>query len=105
MNKNIKVIKVLGRAKRANLDGLTIEREDEIFVPSYHQWFETLNTYDHFCFRQKHKMGATLLCSCGSDAAIFNYEAYRRFDSTYRGQIIACTSLIQYGKHADGSSS
>lgn len=99
------VIKVAGRARRANLDGLTIEREEQIFVRSYGGWFNTLDTYDHFVFHQKHKLGATLLCSCGSDAAIFNYDAYMRFMSTNKGQVVACVSLIQYGRHADGSTS
>ena len=105
MDKNIKVIKVAGRAKRANLDGETIEREDEIFVPSYRSWFRTLDTHDHFVYRQRHKLGATLLCSCGSDAGIFQYDAYQRFMSTNKGQVVACVSLIQYGRHADGTSS
>ena len=97
------VIKIAGRAKRANLDGLTIERADEIFIPSYKQWFRQLDTHNHFCFRQGHRLGATMLCSCGSDAAIFHFDAYKFFQSTYVGDVIACTSLMQYRKHADGS--
>ena len=100
-----KVIKVYGRAKKANLDGLTIERQDEIYIPSHKQWVKQLDTYDHFCFRQEHRLGAGLLCSCGSDAGVFHYDAYIRFQSTYVGDVLACTSLIQYGKHADGSTS
>ena len=103
MTKAPVVIKVAGQARRANMDGLTIERKDEIFVPSYRQWFSQLDTHNHFCFRQEHRMGATLLCSCGSDAGIYNYPAYSKFQSTYVGEVVACTSLMQYGRHADGS--
>lgn len=105
MSKAPVVVKVAGRAKRANFDGETIERQNKIYLPSHKQWFAQLDTYDHFCFRQTHRMGATLLCTCGSDAAVFNYNAYIRFQSDYIGEVIACTSLIQYGRHSDGSTS
>ena len=98
------VIKIAGRAKRANLQGETFEREEEIYVPSYRQWFKQLDTYSHFCYYLKNnRLGATMQCSCGSDAAIFHYDAYSRFRSTYMGDVIACTSLMQFGRHADGS--
>lgn len=103
MGKAPVVIKIAGCARRANLDGETIERQDEIYIPSYRQWFRQLDTYNHFCFRQTHRLGAGLLCSCGSDAGIFHYDAYMRFQSTYVGDVLACVSLMQYGRHADGS--
>ena len=105
MNSAPSVIKVAGQAKRANMDGITFYRQDEIFLSSYKQWFRQLPTYDHFCFQQEHRYGAGLLCSCGSPAAVFHYDAYQRFHSTYIGDVIACVSLIQYNKHADGSTS
>lgn len=105
MNKNIQVVKVAGRARRANLDGETIERTELIFVPTERGWFRTLDTHDHFCYYNRHKFGATLMCSCGSIAGIYNYEAYRQFQSENMGRIICCVSLVENRKHADGSTS
>lgn len=105
MNKAPVVIRVAGRAKRANVDGETVERQNEIYLPSHKQWFAQLDTYDHFCYRQTHKFGPTMMCTCGSDAAVFNFEAYSKFQSTYVGEVIACVSLMQFGHHADGSTS
>jgi hypothetical protein len=105
MNKNIQVIKVAGRAKRANVDGETVYREEQIFVPSERGWFRILDTYDHFCYYNRRKFGATLVCSCGSTAGIYNFEAYAQFQSTNMGRIICCTSLVENRKHTDGSTS
>jgi hypothetical protein len=99
------IVKVVGRAKIAHLDGLTIERQDRIYVPSHKQWYEQLDTQDHFCFRQEHKFGPALLCTCGSGAGVFHYDAYNRFQSSYVGDVVACISLMQYCRHADGSTS
>lgn len=98
-----KVIKIYGRAKHANLRGETIDREEIIYVPTERSWFRILDTQDHFCYRQSRFQGATLMCSCGSIANIYNYEAYARFQSTNMGRVIACMSLVENGFHADGS--
>lgn len=99
-----KVIKVYGKARRANLEGQVIEREDVIFVPTERGWFRTIDTFDHFVFRRTAgAVGSTLMCTCGSIAGIFGFEAYGRFQSTNMGRIICCVSHMQAGLHADGS--
>jgi hypothetical protein len=98
-----KVIKVYGRAKRANLNGATIEREEQIWIPSERGWFRTLDSYNHFVYRQNFYYGATLVCTCGGIANVYNFEAYRKFQSTNMGRIVCCASLVETGHHADGS--
>lgn len=102
----MKIIKVMGRAHRANLNGEMIEREDTIFVPSEKSWFRTIDTYDHFVYRRKRgTVGSTLLCSCGSAAAIFNYDAYCQFQSENMGRLVCCISHMQFGRHSDRTTS
>lgn len=101
-----KVIRVYGKARRANFEGQTIEREDIIFVPSERGWFKTIETYDHFVYRRtRGTTGSTLMCSCGSIAGIFGWEAYRQFGLPNMGRIICCVTHMQTGFHADGSKS
>lgn len=99
----MKIIKVHGRAKVAHLDGERIDRQDEIFVPSERSWFYTIDTDNHFVYRQGRKIGSSLLCTCGGAAGIFMWDAYRKFSSINRGRIVACISHMNTSKHADGS--
>lgn len=93
-----------GRAMRANLSGMTIEREEILFVPSERGWFRILDTQEHFCYRQNQFFGPTLMCTCGSVAGLFNYDAYRQFQSTNMGKLVCCVSYIETRRHADGVS-
>lgn len=97
------IIKVAGRARVAFVDGKRVERPDKIFVGSERQWFETVDTYSHFVYKQDWKMGSTLMCTCGSAAGIYNYEAYRKYYSSYQGRLVCCNSFMQNGVHGDGS--
>lgn len=99
-----KVIRVYGKARRANFQGQTIEREEIIFVPSERGWFRIIDTQDHFCYRRtRGTVGSTLMCTCGSPAAIFGYEAYGQFQSTNMGRIICCIYHMNNKQHADGA--
>jgi hypothetical protein len=102
---SINVIHVHGRAKIAYLDGERIEREDKIFVRSENSWFPTVDSDNHFVYRQTKRLGSSLMCTCGSSAGIYLYDAYMRFTSINKGRMICCNSFIQNnGKHGDGSS-
>jgi hypothetical protein len=99
-----KVIRVYGKARIAYDNGERIERQEEIFVPSERGWFYTVDTFDHFVYRQERHTGSSLMCSCGSSGGIYNYDVYSRFTSINRGRLICCNALMQTGRHADGSS-
>ena len=99
----IQIIKVAGRAKTAFPDGRRIERPDKIFVKSEGYWFKTCDTHAHFVYKQDWKQGSTLMCTCGSTAGVYQYEAYKRFYSSYQGRLVCCNSFIQTGVHGDGS--
>lgn len=98
------VIKIYGKARHANDGGEVIDRPDVVYIPSEREWFRTIDTVEHFCYRRKHgTVGSTLMCSCGSIAGVFNFEAYRRFQSVNMGRILCCVSYVNTGKHADGT--
>lgn len=99
-----KIIRVYGKAKRANFQGETIEREDVIYIRSEGGLFRTIDTQDHFVYRRtRGTVGSTLMCTCGSIAGIFGFEAYRQFQSTNMGRIVCCVSHMNTKQHADGS--
>jgi len=98
------VIHIHGTARKAYVEGETIYREDSIFVPSEPGWFPTIDTSDHFVYRQTKRQGSTLMCTCGSTGGIYLPEYYMRFTSINKGRMICCNSYIQNsGVHADGS--
>lgn len=99
----MQIIKIAGRAKRANLAGETIYRQDVIFVESERAWFRIIDTQEHFCYRQSRFLGPMLMCTCGSVANIYGFEAYSQFQSVNMGRIICCQSLIDNRRHADGT--
>lgn len=86
------------------LDGKHVQREEQIFLPTYRQWFPVLQTSMHFCFRDaSHPRGSTIFCTCGSPAIIVGFDAYKTHSSYLGNEVIACHSFIQYGVHSDGS--
>lgn len=100
------IIKHHGDPNKAfTLGGIEVQREEKIFLTSYNQWFNVIQTSMHFCFRDATvPRGTTLFCTCGSPAIIVGYEVYHKLNSTYIGnEAITCHSLIQNGRHADGS--
>ena len=87
------------------LYGDRVERQREIYLPSYKQVFPVLQTSMHFCFRDaSQSRGSTLFCTCGAAGIIVGYHAYKKWQSSYIGnEVICCLNFIQYGVHADGS--
>lgn len=86
------------------LNGRPVQREKTIYLPSHQANIETLPTSMHFCFRDPDNLsGSTLFCTCGSFAAVFGYEGYKRWSSWISNEVIACHHFIQFGVHSDGS--
>lgn len=97
------VIHQLGRPEKAKLyNGDIVERQDAIFVPSYGAIFPCLEYDNHFIYYKK-QYGSTLMCTCGSTAAAFGYDAYEKYCSYMGERVLGCTMHLQTGKHADGS--
>lgn len=97
------IIKHHGRPVRATgLDGGEITREDRIFLASHQDWYPTLDYYDHFVYYKK-QLGSTLMCTCGSQAGVVGYEAYRKFASYQGPNVIACLYYTEHKSHVDGS--
>ncbi len=86
------------------LSGHTVERKDRIFLKSHDQWYPVLQTSMHFIYHDPTvARGSTLLCTCGAAGGVFDYQAYKKWNSYVGNQVISCSNFIQYGKHADGS--
>lgn len=87
------------------LSGHEVRRENAIYLKSHEAAYACLPTAMHFCYKDPQvKKGSTILCTCGAPAGVFGREAYRRLTSVnYGNEVVACTSYIQYGRHADGS--
>lgn len=86
------------------LNGVYVQREKFIYLPSHQANLPVLQTSMHFCFRDASRpFGSTLFCTCGSFAEVVGYEAYRRLNSFIGNEVIACHNYIQKGIHADGS--
>lgn len=101
------IVRSVGDLKSVIADGKTFHRQDKILVPDI--GVVTVAPYDnHFIYRDTRRLGWTLFCTCGSPAAVFNYDAYK--DSASRqGAMLLCMMHAGavngvFGKHADGSS-
>ena len=97
------VIHQYGRPAKATMsNGDVIEREERIYVPSSHTFYPTLDYDNHFVYYYK-QIGSTLMCTCGSVAATFGYDAYRKYCSYGGEAVLGCVMHLQTGKHGDGS--
>jgi len=98
-----KIIHQYGRPVKArDVDGREIYREDRIWVPAHKQWFNVMDYDNHFVYGTK-KIGAALMCTCGSPAAAVGYDHYKQYCSFKGMQVIACLAHTNDGRHADGS--
>jgi hypothetical protein len=99
------VIKHWNDPKNAiTLSGHPVTRQEALYLKSHERAYRVLQTSMHFVYHDPTvPRGSTLLCTCGSSAAVFGYEAYKRWTSFVATEVIACTEFIQQGKHADGS--
>jgi len=86
------------------LNGKYVQREKEIYLPSYKAVLPVLQTSMHFCFRDaSNPRGSTLFCTCGSFAEIVGYHVYKDWSSYIGNEVIVCHSFMTNRKHADGS--
>lgn len=99
------VIHQYGRAMKAKLpNGIIVNREDFIYVPSYRNRFPVLPYDSHFIYyNDRYMIGSTLMCTCGSYAEIVGYQAYEKYNSFIGNSVIACSHYTREGKHSDGS--
>lgn len=98
------VIHNYGRPMKARLhNGDLVERQDRIVVPSHRASYPCVEYDNHFIYRQTSTIGSSLMCTCGSAAGTFGYDAYKKYMS-YAGEfVLGCIHHLEYGKHADGS--
>lgn len=86
------------------LNGIPVQREKFIYLPSHQTSLPVLQTSMHFCFRDASRpYGSTLFCTCGAMAIVVGYEAYKDKNAFIGSEVIVCHNYIQYGSHADGS--
>lgn len=102
------IVRSWNSSKVATLQsGHQVERQERLYLKSHQEWYDCLPTEMHFCFfdpRSVTRKGSTIYCTCGSPAGVFGRDGYRQFtEVNYGVNVIACTSLIQTGVHADGS--
>ena len=86
------------------LNGVPVQREKEIYLPSHQAILPVLQTSMHFCFRDPSiPRGTTLFCTCGSFAVVAGYESYKSLNAYIGNEVIVCHNYIQFGSHSDGS--
>jgi hypothetical protein len=86
------------------LNGKPVQREKELWLPTYQSYIPVLQTSMHFCYRDPSvPRGTTLFCTCGAIAVVVGYEAYRHLQSYMGNEVIVCLNYIQYKTHSDGS--
>jgi hypothetical protein len=99
-----RVIRHHGEAKYArNVDGQEVKREERIYLSSSREWMLALHTDNHFLYKSK-RIGASVLCTCGSPGITIGYQQYKQYSSFVGNEVLMCQSFVQNKKHADGSS-
>ena len=96
------IIRHYGRPMEAVVNGDTVERKDRIFLRSHGAWYETMPYDNHFIYETKN-FGSSVMCTCGANAVVVNYDVYRALSSN-KGAMLVCSYHMQTGKHSDGSS-
>lgn len=90
----------------AEYRGLTVRRQEKIFVPELRQFVVCASYHDHFIFEvPPHIKDSSFRCTCGSVAVIPGYGAYKDLASpTQSGLMLVCLIDTSYGHHATGGS-
>lgn len=99
----MQIIHQYGRPVKARmLNGDVIERQDSL--PYDGQVLPCLDYDNHFIYHTNYRViGSTLMCTCGSPAGAFGYDAYKKYCSYIGFQVLGCISHLQTGRHGDGS--
>ena len=97
----VSIVRNLGRARTATLpNGRVVERQD--FLKLTDGVYPTLPTDNHFVYITTH-FGSRMMCTCGGEAALVGYHAYKQYSSYIGNEVIACLDFLQLGHHRDGS--
>jgi len=88
------------------LDGITVQREEKLFIPEYGRFVMCAPYDNHFIYEDKSgKPNRWLyMCTCGYGAGIVGSKDYEKDASpTDTGELFVCLAHAQNGVHADGS--
>lgn len=97
----VSVVRNLGTAKTATLpNGETVERAEVLLMQG--TLLPCLDVDNHFIYKTK-KLGAAILCTCGSPGGAVGYHEYKKYASYIGNEVIMCLSLAQSGVHSDES--
>lgn len=95
------VIRNVGRVKTAKLpNGRIVERQEKLHLTD--GWYPCLDTDTHFVFLTSH-IGSRMRCTCGGEAALVGYHAYKKYASYFGNEVVACLDFVNMGHHRDGS--
>lgn len=88
------------------IDGIPVTRQEAIILSTWGYPINCAQYDNHFIYddpaARNTKGRWTPMCTCGSFAGVFGYEAYRR-DASRQGELIVCWHHASFNKHADGS--
>lgn len=86
-----------------------VHRKTSIYFPELGRFIGCAPYLEHFIYEDNSKRGPVLFCTCGSDAVITGFQAYKHDSSpsgkdisTIPGELIVCRQHAVSGKHLDG---
>ena len=109
---NFSIIKhYLSPVSAVTEDGITVHREDKVFIPELKRFVICAPDDLHFVYldTSKKKGRWFAACTCGAIAVITGSFVYKDFGSPSKGvggvpgEMLLCHHFATFGKHADGS--
>ena len=101
------IVRKAGQLNEVEVDGRKIFRQDKIYIgegkiPEQDiGWVKCQETDNHFVYRDAHRLGWTLFCTCGSPSVVVNSDVYKDLASP-QGAMLICMSLLYNRRHQDG---
>jgi hypothetical protein len=97
----VSIVRNLGNKKQATLpNGRIVERQESLQLTDGS--YPCLPTDTHFVYVTTH-FGSRMMCTCGGEAALVGYHAYKKYASYIANEVIACLDFLNLGHHRDGS--